>query len=197
MGPRRPRIYLAGPEVFLEDAPEVGAHKRAVCDAVGLEGIFPLDAAIDLSGLGPVEAGSAIGRANENLMRACDAVVANMTPFRGPGMDGGTAFEMGFMKALGRPVFAYTNAHGDYAARVAACYGGDLPRDAEGRMRDPNGWIVEDFAMTDNLMMAGAAIAFGAHIHTPGPDDVAGIADLTVFTRCVESVAAHFKVATA
>ena len=31
-------------------------------------------------------------RANEDLMRSCDALIANLTPFRGVSMDAGTAF---------------------------------------------------------------------------------------------------------
>lgn len=178
------RIYLAGPEVFLDNALEIGARKRDVCARFGLKGVFPLDAELDLSGLAPLDAGLAIGRANEALMRSCDAIVANMTPFRGPGMDGGTAFEMGFMRALGKPVFGYSNASGDYAARVPS-----TPA-ADGRLRDADGLIVENFAMPDNLMMTGAVMASDATVALP-PSGATGIYDLTVFTRCVEGVARH------
>ena len=41
-------------------------------------------------------------------MHSCDALVANLTPFRGVSADAGTAFEVGFMRALGRPVLGYT-----------------------------------------------------------------------------------------
>ena len=51
-------------------------------------------------------------------MRSCDLLIANCTPFRGVSMDVGTAFEIGFMRALGRPVFGYSNTPADYAARV-------------------------------------------------------------------------------
>ena len=43
-------------------------------------------------------------------MRSCDLLIANLTPFRGVSMDSGTAFEVGFMRALGRPVLGYTTA---------------------------------------------------------------------------------------
>jgi hypothetical protein len=45
----------------------------------------------------------------ERIMRTCDAVILNLTPFRGPSADVGSAYEMGFMRALGRPIFAYSN----------------------------------------------------------------------------------------
>ena len=37
------RVYLAGPEVFLSNAREIGARKRAICERHGLVGVFPAD----------------------------------------------------------------------------------------------------------------------------------------------------------
>lgn len=181
------RLYLAGPEVFLENALEIGAAKRAICARFGVEGVFPLDAGLDLAGLSPRDAGLAIGRANEDLMRSCDALIANMTPFRGPGMDGGTAYEMGFMRALGRPVFGYTAAAGAYVERA-----GGVRTDGQGRLRDARGWIVEDFGMADNLMMTGAVIASGTEVAVLPSAPSGDIADLAAFERCLEGMAAQF-----
>lgn len=165
------RIYLAGPDVFLSNAKEIGAQKCAICADHGLTGVFPLDADLDLSGLSKVDAGLAISRANEDLMRGCDAVIANMTPFRGPSMDVGTAFEMGFMRALGRPVFGYTNVPGFYKDKAAGFC--------------DDGMLIEDFDMIDNLMMVGAA----AHIEISDKS----VDDLSVFIRCVERVASFLQ----
>ncbi len=115
-----PRIYLAGPEVFLPDALAVGAHKAALCAEHGLEGVFPLDAGLDLAGLAKPEQARRISAANEGLMRSCAGLIANLTPFRGVSMDAGTAFEVGFMRALGRPVLGYTNVTADYRERAEA-----------------------------------------------------------------------------
>jgi nucleoside 2-deoxyribosyltransferase len=46
--PTRPRIYLAGPEVFLPNANDIGAAKAALCAEAGFEGVFPLDTGLDL-----------------------------------------------------------------------------------------------------------------------------------------------------
>ena len=43
------KIYLAGPDVFLPDAVEIGRQKAAICAAHGLAGLYPLDNAIDLA----------------------------------------------------------------------------------------------------------------------------------------------------
>ena len=86
---KSPRIYLAGPEVFLPDALAVGAEKARICATHGLEGVFPLDASLDLAGLTKLEQARKISLTNEGLMRSCDAIVANLTPFRGVSMDAG------------------------------------------------------------------------------------------------------------
>ena len=36
-------IYLAGPDVFLPNAIEVGKKKKAICEEFGFEGLFPAD----------------------------------------------------------------------------------------------------------------------------------------------------------
>src|SRR3954462_3374301 len=115
------RIYLAGPEVFLADADAaaLAAAKRAICAAQGLTGIFPLEPP-------PVAPDAAqpewlrIYWANEAHIRSCDALVANLTPFRGPSADVGTVYELGFMRALGRPVFGYSNVARRFGGRVLA-----------------------------------------------------------------------------
>ena len=66
-------------------------------------------------------------------LRQCDAVVANLTPWRGPGADPGTAFEVGFAAALGKPVLAYLNVadedEADHRARVEALFGPHTPHE--------------------------------------------------------------------
>jgi nucleoside 2-deoxyribosyltransferase len=37
------RVNLAGPEVFLANAREIGLRKRVICERHGLVGIFPGD----------------------------------------------------------------------------------------------------------------------------------------------------------
>jgi hypothetical protein len=70
--------------------------------------------------------GLAISRAMERVMRTCNAMIVNLTPFRGPSADVGSAYEMGFMRALGRPIFAYSNDDRPFLDRVAAFRGGAL-----------------------------------------------------------------------
>src|SRR3990170_3348682 len=89
-----------------------------LCAEAGFDGAFPLDPQLDLDRLTKREKARRISLANEGLMRSCDLLIANLTPFRGASMDSGTAFEVGFMRALGRPVFGYTNVVADYRERA-------------------------------------------------------------------------------
>lgn len=184
-------IYLAGPEVFLPDPDAIGDAKKRICAAHGFVGLFPLDKALDLAGLAPLEAGLRIAAANEALMRDCALIVANMTPFRGPSMDAGTAYEMAFMRALGRPVFGYTNDARLFADRTRAFVG--VTKGAGGHPRgdaDPDGLLIEDFAMADNLMMHGGALASGGVVEVDQVDGPDRFTALAAFERCVKEARA-------
>jgi nucleoside 2-deoxyribosyltransferase len=149
------RVYLAGPEVFLYSAKEIGEHKKALCKKYGFEGIFPIDAAIDTQGKSPRELGLCISDVNEGLIKNCDIVIANITPFRGPSADVGTVYEMGFAHALGKRVFAYTNVGASFTERTVAALNGKVRRDFEGKLRDTQGMFIEENCLVDNLMVDG------------------------------------------
>lgn len=93
------KIYLAGPDVFACDAVEIGRRKIEICGQSGLQGIFPGDLGELDSGLSRFEQGLQIYDITENMLMGCDAMIVNMTPYHGPSMDAGSAFEMGFMRA--------------------------------------------------------------------------------------------------
>jgi nucleoside 2-deoxyribosyltransferase len=139
------RVYLAGPEVFLSNAREVGARKRAICERHGLVGVFPADEEDACDPAQPLsEQGLAISRAMERVMRGCDAMIVNLTPFRGPSADVGSAYEMGFMRALGRTIFVYTNDDRPLLDRVASICGAVRAR-LGGEHEDPDGMAIEPF----------------------------------------------------
>jgi nucleoside 2-deoxyribosyltransferase len=192
-----PKVYLAGPDVFLRKAMDFGVRKVAICARHGLDGVFPLSNGpqeIDLAGLGPAEQAFAIAQGCETLMLTCDAAIANLTPFRGVGMDPGTAFEVGFMRAQGKPVFGYTNSQHLHADRVRKAMGGEL-KNRRGKnpafiFEDDMKMGVEDFGLAENLMLEGA-------IHHSGGSVIAGrtkrcdrFVDLVAFEACVQQAAA-------
>ena len=63
------KIYLAGPDVFLPDAVEIGRKKAAIGARYGMRGLYPLDNAVDLSA---ADASLAIFKGNEAMMEAAD-----------------------------------------------------------------------------------------------------------------------------
>src|ERR1700728_4816120 len=108
-------VYLAGPDVFLPDAVEIGRRKVELCRRHGLTGLYPLDNDIDLAAQ---DASLRIFRGNETMMLEADAIIANLTPFRGPGADAGTVYELGYMAARGKFCLGYSNDPAIYADRV-------------------------------------------------------------------------------
>ena len=118
-----PSVYLAGPEVFLSDVESrrVSESKKAICANHGFEGRFPLDEGTTNEAI--IRLGSeamAIFEVCVAMMKDCDLMIANLTPFRGSSMDVGTAVEIGFMFGLEKPVFGYTNSSAYYYDRVRA-----------------------------------------------------------------------------
>ncbi len=180
-----PQIYLAGPEVFLPDPFSIGRQKKDLCRKYGFEGIFPLDTDFEPTDLRKPEQGRQISQNNELLIRSCELLVANMTPFRGPSMDVGTAFEIGYARGLGKPVFGYTNDARKFKDRTMEFLCRIIERDA-GRLEDEHGMEIEDFDLVDNLMIDGAVYAAsGTWVVVPKESKKAYYSDLSVFEACL------------
>jgi nucleoside 2-deoxyribosyltransferase len=183
------KVYLAGPDVFLPDAKDIGRHKKEICARFGLAGLFPLDdEKNDMRGEGGTPPSMRIFRDCIAMMDAADAVIAHLTPFRGPSADAGTVFELGYMAARGKLCIGYTNRRDSYADRierapgVAPDGGGLASLDCEGHM-------IEDFGLLDNLMIAHALEAFGHPMMAPDEEPADIWRDLALFEKCVEWIA--------
>ncbi len=182
------RAYLAGPDVFLRDPLMMAERKKQICAEFGLEGVSPVESDALTEAGDAVSLAMAISRGNEDLMRNCDLIVANMTPFRGPSLDAGTAYEMGFMRALGKAVFGYTNSNATYLERVRLFHG-TLSRDGKD-LRDPEGMQVEDFGLLENLMLEGAVrLSGGGSISKADAPPDSDYEDLKAFRACVSDAA--------
>ena len=177
------KIYLAGPDVFLPDALDIGRRKVELCTRHGVTGLYPLDNAIDLS-LG--NASLEIFKGNQAMMDAADAIIANLTPFRGPGADAGTVYELGYMAGRGKLCLGYSNNPSSYADRTREF---TEVNSRDGRLIDALGLTVEDFGLTDNLMMIHAFDLHGCPLVTQqqAPADVWH--DLGAFETCVRMAA--------
>jgi nucleoside 2-deoxyribosyltransferase len=135
------RVYFAGPDVFFPDYPEHMARTAALAARLGFWPLFP--------GEIPAADPEEIVAQNLALIQGCDLVAANINPFRGSEPDSGTAFEMGYALALGKPVIGYLADHRSLLEKLA--------RPAEGRPLSPllaDGSAAEDFGLPVNIMLA-------------------------------------------
>jgi nucleoside 2-deoxyribosyltransferase len=129
-------IYLAGPMVFAPDAGYLFNIMKAICAKHGLAGVSPLDNQMGLEGRSPTsDLIREIVSADIELMRRVKAGVFCLDGFRrGPEMDPATAFEIGNMCALGKPMAGWTSDPRSYPSRVEAFF-----KDAFGLMLHPGG----------------------------------------------------------
>jgi nucleoside 2-deoxyribosyltransferase len=107
------RVYVAGPDGFTE--PGRRWHETVLLPALASAGIEPLDPWVGNEALaaalalapGPARldalraANHAVAHRNRELIDACDAVLAVLD---GPDVDAGTAAEIGWAAAVGKPV---------------------------------------------------------------------------------------------
>jgi nucleoside 2-deoxyribosyltransferase len=157
----RPYVYLAGPDVFYINAVERGEKMKAELAQRGMLGLFPLDTELNSSDFpNPAGLGLAIAAACEAQIRQADLGLFNIEPWRGPEADDGTAYELGFMAALGKPVVLYTSDPLPFAERIAAdVYLGEVYRDGPTLRGKRDRMTVEEFeGFADNLMLVGAGV---------------------------------------
>jgi nucleoside 2-deoxyribosyltransferase len=142
------KVYLAGPTVFLPNAIPEGRRLLGVCRQFGFTGFYSLDPpTTDVSARGIFEH-------NARFLKDSDVMIAELSPFRGPHADDGTAFEVGMAFGLGIPIFAYTNDLRPLAERIQSA------KDEHGVPRDSAGLEVENFGSPHNLMLSQSVISF-------------------------------------
>ncbi|NTJ44776.1 nucleoside 2-deoxyribosyltransferase [Agrobacterium larrymoorei] len=183
------KIYLAGPEVFLPNAREVLDAKAQLTREAGFIPLSPGDLEIPAADT-KIGHGCNINAVDEGMMLQADAIIANLTPFRGIAADTGTSFELGFMCAQGKAVFAYTNVAADHFTRISKHYGGAIAVDEGGRHRGPDGLSVENFDMVDNLMLHGGILRRGGIVVVRDAAAAELYTDLTAFRECLSIAAA-------
>lgn len=141
------KIYLAGPDVFRQDAEAWAESARALCRRYGFEPLLPMDHCEVTP--------ERIFQANIDLIRKAQIVVANLDPFRGPEPDSGTAFEVGYALALGKKVCGYVTKLETTLQRVESSDCLANPSDSgSDKPLDNNGMLIENFGLPCNLMLA-------------------------------------------
>ena len=161
-----PRIYIAGPDIYHPQSLEIAETKKNICERYGLEGVVATDFLAGVQFVGKAADAAPLFRERLKIIQGCDALIADMTPFRGPSMDPATAFEMGAMVGLGKPVAGYTLDPTPYADRMARFHAEideSLMRVGP-RLVGPNGFTIEDFTLPEAVTIAGAAMSRGTPI---------------------------------
>lgn len=134
-------VYLAGPDVFLDDAKEVLEAKAEVLRQNGFIPLTPLDTVSNDPG--------EIYLANVSLIERCDAVLANVCPLHGTEPDSGTVFEIGYAKALNKVIVSYSNSvNTSYKERIENFL---AQHPTEGKE-----FKAEPFGLKQNLMISKA-----------------------------------------
>jgi nucleoside 2-deoxyribosyltransferase len=184
----RRKIYLAGPEVFLGDAIDVGGRKKELCAEYGFIGLFPFD-----NEAPPADPNRdlSIYRANVAMVRQADCGIFNLTPFRGPHADVGTVFELGLLSGFGKPAFGYSNETESLIDRMRRD-GLAAFDEASRQWLDASGMAIEDFGRADNLMI-DACLAEQSHpLIRRNVRAADRFTDLEGFVRCLELAKQHF-----
>ena len=189
------KIYLAGPDVFERDPTKRAQVLKRICQQHGLEGIFPLDAAVPCEIPGSPEHGRLISQANEKLIRGCEGVLANLTPFRGPSADAGTIYEVGYACGLKKVVVGYTFSHEDFYERTLSWatefpHLDQLTQRADGSKEDDQGMLIESFGLMDNLMIPTGIETSGGLVIEP---KYSSEGNYTIIERSVMKLAYFLK----
>ncbi len=129
---QKKKIYIAGFDVFSDDAIKIGNEYKVICESYGFEGLYPLD--------NDLEGSKEIFNGNIGLINQCDIIVANLNNFRGQTMDDGTAFELGYGLASGKILYGYIDSDIDMVSKIG--------------YKDKDGYNVENFGKSRNLMIA-------------------------------------------
>ena len=91
-------------------------------------------------------------------------VVANCNPFRGALMDDGTAYELGFGNALGKPSYGYLQSKYTYNQRMIN-HGQAFVSQWRKAYVDCQGYsLVDDFGTFINLMMQCGMTEYGGRL---------------------------------
>ena len=166
-------------------------RKKAICAAYQLTGVSPLDALEDSAqAWAGLPEWRQIALRNEAHIRGCVAVIANLTPFRGPSADVGTVYELGFARGLGLKVFGYATVTASFLERTVASVAGQWAGD--GSWWDADGLLIEQFGLFDNLMIEGGLAESGGGLILGDQDRWN---DLSVFERCVQAASGVLRAA--
>ncbi len=144
-------VYFAGPDVFEPDWAARQNIIKILCDdtlyfkGVKLVPLIPVD--------GAGKTAKEICEGNLALIDKADAVVANLSPFRGAEPDSGTVFEVSRAVAAGKIVVGYSSDLRPYP-QIVESFQGPVTKKADGMMYDSQNRFIENFGSPINLMLS-------------------------------------------
>ena len=151
-----PVVFLSGPERYDEDCEEKYRLMKAICKRYGLYAIAPIDKA---PGVETIESDDPYTRAynifyrNQQHVRNCDIIIANLNDFHCWEPESDTSFECGMAFQLGKKLYAYMDDVSIMKERV--------PNLGEAHeYRDACGCNVENFDYPVNLMFSSSMKIF-------------------------------------
>lgn len=133
------KVYLAGPDVFKCNARNYLGAIKDLGKKLGIEFLVPLDN--EITSNDPEDTSREIYNGNIDMIKNCDLILVNLDRFRGPSIDSGTAFELGYALALGKKAIGYNYDGKEYK---------DVVIDKYVSSKYP---IIEEFGLYDNLMI--------------------------------------------
>lgn len=146
---KKVKVYLAGPEVFYQNADELLAKSITLCKKYNLIPLSPVDNDEDKpsENLTKQELASFIFEKNCKLIQQADCIVANLNSFRGFEPDSGTVWECGYAFGLQKPGFAFLDNCTPMASRLKTSVIGN-------ELFCQHGFRVENFDSPLNLMLS-------------------------------------------
>lgn len=156
------KVYLAGPWVFWreEETARFQREARTLLDEIGggaMTPVFPSDPIADRHRAGAlinmdVSSPEKIAAHCRRHIHTCDALLADITPFRGVQPDPGTVFEIGLAHGCGKMIVLYTR--GPVPALRTRLVRAGLAAEGKGDGRDFDGALIEDFGSPADTMLS-------------------------------------------
>jgi nucleoside 2-deoxyribosyltransferase len=171
-----PRVYLAGPMVFYPDPEATFEIMKLICRQEGLEGVAPVDGQVSLEGIAPGrDLYRRIVEADFRLMDACDAALVCLNPIHGAvEMDAGTAVEIGYLYARGKPMSGWTTETATFGERIRSHCGPTVTSEANetgatsGLERDARGLLVHSSELLQHGMAQMPIEMSGGRVFSAG-----------------------------
>lgn len=135
---KRSAIYVAGPWVFAPNAKGNAELIKNIFSQYGYEALLPLSDKTDYRD---------IYYNNLALINQADIIIADISPFRGIHADPGTAFEIGYAKALGLRIYLHSDNLNEICFRLSD----SVDKFGFHYMVDADGYSIE--SGTENLML--------------------------------------------